>query len=53
MNAIGENAGIADAMAEVYRQCPNQCREFENNNCEALVTQYYAVSQIENGSGSI
>jgi len=53
MNAIGENAEIADAMAEVHRQCPNQCREFVNNNCEALVTQYYAISQIENGSGSI
>jgi hypothetical protein len=53
MNAIGSNAVIADAIAEVYRQCPNQCREFQNNNCDTLVEQNYAATQNENGSGSV
>jgi len=52
MNAIGPNADITDAIAEVYRQCPNECREFQNNNCDILVAENYAFTQNENGSGS-
>jgi len=34
---IGEPATIANAVAEIYRQCPNDCQEFQNGNCDAEV----------------
>jgi hypothetical protein len=36
---------LTDATAEINRQCPNDCREFQNNNCDALIAQNYADSQ--------
>merc|ERR1712130_505896 len=52
---------MAEAIAKVNRECPNQCREFQDNNCDDEIAQNIADLQNEddteedendNGSGS-
>jgi hypothetical protein len=38
---IGEPATISNAVAEIYRQCPNDCQEFQSGNCDAEVALNY------------
>lgn len=45
---IGEPATITNAIAEVYRQCPNDCKEFQSGNCDDEVEQNFEDDQIEN-----
>jgi len=51
-----------EAIAKVNRECPNECREFQDNNCDDEIAQNIAALQNEdeteeeediNGSGSL
>jgi len=56
---------MTDAIAKVNSECPTECREFQNNNCDDEIAQNIASSQNEeegnndednvneNGSGSL
>jgi len=39
---------LTDAIDEINRQCPNECREFQNNNCDTVIAQNYAATQNNN-----
>merc|ERR1712173_326931 len=50
---------MTDAIAKVNSECPTECREFQDNNCDDEIAQNIASSQnqnedvVENGSGSL